>query len=131
MNRRGFLQGLLTVGAWLVLPEEPRRIYSFARELRTPGCLVTIPPDAVGVVLEAGNVGDLISVQQGITQEDIHRFVQSRLQHWDRMGVIDLERTLRRITVEVNAEGDAHIDVKLRQLVPMSKLGCTVQKVPR
>lgn len=37
MNRRGFLSALAGVAGALVLPHEPRRVYSFARELRVPG----------------------------------------------------------------------------------------------
>ena len=37
MNRRGFLAGLVATAGGLLLPHEPRRVYSFARELRVPG----------------------------------------------------------------------------------------------
>lgn len=37
MNRRSFLGTLFGIGGGLVLPYEPERVYSFARELRVPG----------------------------------------------------------------------------------------------
>lgn len=37
MDRRSFLQTLVGVGGALVLPYEPERVYSFARDLRVPG----------------------------------------------------------------------------------------------
>ena len=37
MKRRNFLEALVATASGLLLPYEPKRVYSFARELRAPG----------------------------------------------------------------------------------------------
>ena len=43
MNRRSFLGALAAAAGAMILPYEPKRVYSFARELRVPGVEEFVP----------------------------------------------------------------------------------------
>lgn len=58
MNRRAFLSALAATAGCIVLPWEPKRVYSFARELRVPGS----PPE-IPILVQAQNWANVINVR--------------------------------------------------------------------
>jgi hypothetical protein len=71
VNRRSFLTTLAATAGGILLPWEPERVYSFARELRVPG-QIDVPADAMfyiaGTRIDAGQLVatiDCVTIARG------------------------------------------------------------------
>lgn len=86
MNRRGFLQAFAATASGLLLPE-PRRVYSFAQELRIPtwedyvsgGTQADFESALIAAPFGDGSDGDFVGDTLTLTRDSYYRNITARV----------------------------------------------------